>query len=440
MNKNKKLFWEVWKQRFENAGHPAKTGRNAVGSAACGASLLLLLSANALAQCPERMCGESLEAQIPGIAIPGKTPIWNEKIADLARQIIKNLPAGEMPRIGVMEFKEASGNRVTDFSRRLREDMLLYLFQTDRLKVQGISAAEKNGSLMQIAKVDGLDYYVRGIYRNESDGLSVKPQLVSASTGQIVYDGSTHFPATAISAHDSKLLERDPIAGAPLRVSRSLGGYEKSLQDLIALKAEGADTGVQLWTDKNRYGIGDLITFSVKVDKPGYLILIEISPDGGAKVIFPNAAAPDNHLKAGVTHNIPRLDSGVEFKIAGPIGKERFKALFSESREWPLDMVESEGFYTIRSGTPAGEKDLKALVESFSGKAESEWAETMLEIFIHEQVDPAIRGTDPVPLVDRPDKPIDMIGTTGKEDPVPLVDRPDRPIDMIGTSGKEPVR
>ncbi len=434
MKKDKKLFWEVWKQRFETTPRIP-----IVGCAACGASLFFLLTASVYAEIP-RVQAENRQAATPAIAIPGKTPLWNEKVADLARQILKNIPRGETPRIGVLQFREARGNRVTDFSRRLREDMLLHLFQSDRLSVLGISASEETDGLKQIAKVNGLDYYVRGIYQTESNGLSVQPQLVSAATGDIVYDGRARFPVEAISAHDKKLLHTASGPVVPLRVSRSLGGYEKYLRDLIELESFGSADDIALWTDKKSYGIGDLITFSVKTEKPGYLILVEISPDGGAKVIFPNPAAPDNFLEAGVTHNIPKLDSGVEFKIAGPIGMERFKALFSETREWPLDALGNNGFYSIRPGTVAGEKDLKALLDAFSDKTISEWAVATLEIFINERADDSIRGTRPIPLVDKPEKPIDMIGTTGKEEPVPLVDKPSKPIDMIGTSGKEATR
>jgi hypothetical protein len=74
-------------------------------------------------------------------------------------------------------------------------------------------------------------------------------------------------------------------------------------------------------------------------------------------------------------------------------------------------------FYSLDKNSLIGAQKLQGFVELFSKPDHPDWSEDYLEIFIYEKNQGIMRGSRKVPLIDKPQKPIDMIGTMGK-DPV----------------------
>ena len=98
-----------------------------------------------------------------------KSQAWRESITDLSNQLIRNIPPEKNPLLGVMLFKDLRYERVTPFSRVLNEDIKTLLARAENLKLKEIKF---NGDQQpgEIAKANGLDYYVSGSYRMERGG------------------------------------------------------------------------------------------------------------------------------------------------------------------------------------------------------------------------------------------------------------------------------
>ena len=417
MKKEKKIFWVVWKQRFEPRSgnsmeifirHPLKV---------VFVSMSLIFLFTSMVSSSPRISNKFIvgSPEHPAVAIPGKSTFWNNKVAHLVNQIINNIPPGGDPKIGVFEFKAMGTNKITEFSPRFKEDFIILLSQVEGLKVKEVGSISVPGAFRQMAEEKGLDYFVRGFYKQGKRGLSVWSQLISTSTGNIVSSGKVEMARNIIIAEDLALLDRLKNQESAVRALGHLQNYEESVDHLMALKPNQTSLNVKLWTEKNDYRIGEKITFFVKAEKPCYLILLDVSPDGEAKIIFPNTDSGDNFLKGNQTFQVPQESSGMEFRIQGPAGLERVKALVSLQPVNPLDLVPQGGLYAIKKNSLKGLKNLNRLVETFSNQDGSQWNEAYLEVFIHEKSQSTMRGSRKVPLIDKPQKPIDMIGTMGKE-------------------------
>ena len=94
--------------------------------------------------------------QTPKLA-SNKSQAWRESITDLSNQLIKNIPPGKNPLVGVMLFKDLRYDRVTPFSRILDEDIKTIIAQAEDLKLKELKI---NGDQQpeEIAKANGLDY------------------------------------------------------------------------------------------------------------------------------------------------------------------------------------------------------------------------------------------------------------------------------------------
>jgi len=417
MKKEKKFYWVVWKQRFESHlsnstgaifNQPLKTVFVCI-------SLVFIFSSNVSGgpQAAHKFIIGNLEN--PTVAIPGKSQIWNNGGARLVNQILNNIPPGGNPKIGVFDFKAMGTNKTTEFSSRLKEDFIILLSQVESLQVKEVGSFAAPTDFRQLAEEKGLDYFVRGFYKHGKRGISIWSQLISTPSGNIISSGKVEMARNAIFEEDLVLLDRLKKQDSAVRAFGHLENYEEALDHLIALKPNKTNLKVKIWTDKKEYKVGEKITFFVKAEKPCYLILLDISTDGEAKIIFPNADSKDNFIKDGETYQVPVKNSRIEFRVTGPAGLERLKALVSSQPGIPLDLDFHDWFYSIEKNSLKGIQDLNSLVELFSKQDESEWTEAYMEVFIYEKDQRIMRGSRKIPLIDKPKKPIDMIGTMGKE-------------------------
>lgn len=76
---------------------------------------------------------------------------------------------------------------------------------------------------------------------------------------------------------------------------------------------------------KQRYRVGEDISYEVTTSAPGFLYLLVFSQERKASCVFPTADAPDNHVGKG-THRLPRADT---FIVEEPLGKDVTVALLS---------------------------------------------------------------------------------------------------------------
>ena len=87
-----------------------------------------------------------------------KSQAWRESITSLGNQLIKNIPPGENPVIGVVSFKDLRNAKNTRFSRIITEDLKTILARAKDLKLKEIQLNEDQDPEVT-AKINNIDYY-----------------------------------------------------------------------------------------------------------------------------------------------------------------------------------------------------------------------------------------------------------------------------------------
>jgi PKD repeat protein len=111
----------------------------------------------------------------------------------------------------------------------------------------------------------------------------------------------------------------------------TLAGWGQGVapKGIIPTPPESTALQVSIWVDRGAYAVGESITIHYSVNKPAYVYIWDITPDGQAQKIFPNDAVPgwsQNYVTAG-EHTL----SGT---IDPPLGTEYLQILATTS---PVD-------------------------------------------------------------------------------------------------------
>lgn len=75
------------------------------------------------------------------------------------------------------------------------------------------------------------------------------------------------------------------------------------------------------------YAIGEYVHIYVKPSADAYLMVVDIGPKGKVYQVFPNAAQPDNFVRANQEIEIPSPTSGLAIQVSPPTGKEVIKVV-----------------------------------------------------------------------------------------------------------------
>lgn len=81
--------------------------------------------------------------------------------------------------------------------------------------------------------------------------------------------------------------------------------------------------------DGGRYAAGETFKVRVATEKPGYLYLMHVTPDGQLFQLYPQAGQ-DNRIAAGKTITLPAAGSPIAFLATEPVGVHRIKAIVTE--------------------------------------------------------------------------------------------------------------
>ena len=135
---------------------------------------------------------------------------------------------------------------------------------------------------------------------------------------------------------------QEPVYVNPLNVNKlitatpplkPLPGIAVKKEDL-PIKVDIPSTAfLNIWLDRAPgavYMPGEEMTVYFTVKKDSYVQIYDITPDGKAKLIFPNMYIQDNFLKAGNVYAIP-LPGWFKLRVTPPEGKEYLQA-FASSR------------------------------------------------------------------------------------------------------------
>ncbi len=344
-----------------------------------------------------------------------KSHVWRTGLVHLVERVLTNVKPDAKPTIGVIQFQDARYKKVTSFTEILVEDIKGILAQVNNLSLKEVQIDPKQEiNPGEIAKANGLDLYVNGSYRMEPGGLQIIAKLIQSDTNTYLGSGSMLIHRRAISPEDLKLLEKAPTGSYSGTQSQD-EDFRQELDKLVYARPGNETFKVKVWTNKHEYQIGDNIVFSVKADRDSYLTLFDIATGGDVTVIFPNAFHRDNFIKAGVTYQIPAPNYGFQFDIQGPSGLERVKAIATATPQLPIDLDLEKGFHTFKPDTSRGTRDIGIIANEFTKDSNREWAENHTEIFIFNKNDSYTRGIRKIPIKEKPEKPIDMIGTFGRE-------------------------
>lgn len=89
----------------------------------------------------------------------------------------------------------------------------------------------------------------------------------------------------------------------------------------IIVEPPAGELTVKIWVEKPVYSLGEQVRIYFEINKPAYVYIWDIMPDGKVHQIFPNQYEPQNHFPAGV-HSLPSPGKGYQFTVTPPTGTE----------------------------------------------------------------------------------------------------------------------
>lgn len=98
-------------------------------------------------------------------------------------------------------------------------------------------------------------------------------------------------------------------------------GQEEAVPLGIVVEPPAGELTVRIWVDKPVYRVGEEIYIHFELNRPAYIYIWDIQPDGKVTQIFPNQYEPQNFFPAG-THKIPSPGKGYRFTVNPPTGTE----------------------------------------------------------------------------------------------------------------------
>ncbi len=130
---------------------------------------------------------------------------------------------------------------------------------------------------------------------------------------------------------------------------------------------------VSIWVDKGAYAIGEAITIYYSVNKPAYIYIWDIQPDGVANQLFPypSSSTPNNYVQAG-EHTLAAPPGSSGWVIGPPAGTEYLQILATTSPVQP--------FAYMSPDPEAFQQSIEAQILGVLPVEERSWAFTSFEI------------------------------------------------------------
>ena len=119
---------------------------------------------------------------------------------------------------------------------------------------------------------------------------------------------------------------------------------EKSLID-----NPNAPLTVKLWTDKERYQIGEKIKIFLKGNKPFYARIVYQDAAGQLIQLMPNPYRSENYFNGGVIYEIPSGKDRFELEVSPPLGEENITLYASTAQLGELDLTPAGGIYMVQT-------------------------------------------------------------------------------------------
>ena len=177
-------------------------------------------------------------------------------------------------------------------------------------------------------------------------------------------------------------VENGEVIGAKTIVARrEIRSFINPLwDDINTIKSTGREFKAQVWTEKDRLGIGDEAVVCFKVAQASYVTVFDFSTDGSITVLFPSRFQPDNHVHADQVYRIPPEEGGYRIRVQGPPGLEQLK-LFATTEDVPL-YVRDYSQTPFNSVNDGDAETVRGLVATFEKMPETGWAEATWEFLV----------------------------------------------------------
>jgi hypothetical protein len=134
-----------------------------------------------------------------------------------------------------------------------------------------------------------------------------------------------------------------PPVSSAMRIAQDVSGRTDALANI----PNPANVSLQMSPDRS-VGVGAKVSFRVTTKKPGYLLLVDIDPNGRMSQIFPSPEmivqsreAAANFIRRGEELLIPNSAAqkhGFEYVITPPLGTAAVVAILSDHRVQILDL------------------------------------------------------------------------------------------------------
>jgi hypothetical protein len=188
-----------------------------------------------------------------------------------------------------------------------------------RVRVEGVSDALRQ----QIAALAGV-----AVVAQDAD------LVLSQDGAKAVLRGPAGDPIATTVAGDPTLIER---IAAQAWLARSL---PRTDQDRLGLRAETdpASRG-------NTYVACESFVFELRLEKPAYVMLLDLDSQGRLTVLYPTRAAERQSVAPGVAHAIPGSDPKQHIVVTAPFGTDVVTVLaFAEPPAFFTDLTGVEPF------------------------------------------------------------------------------------------------
>ncbi len=191
------------------------------------------------------------------------------------------------------------------------------------------------------------------IARDHAERLRIEAELATERARAEASPPAAAAPPSTAAALPPFAAAPPPPAAAPATVASPALGPAATLQDILAQQDPRRRLTVSLKQARLRID-QDELALAITSARDGYLYVIHIEPDlQHFTLLFPNRLQSDNHIRAGQTLRIPRLDW--RLTSAGPPGLSRVLSVVTDS---PRDLRKvptagTEGPFTQLSTDPS---------------------------------------------------------------------------------------
>ena len=177
------------------------------------------------------------------------------------------------------------------------------------------------------------------------------PAKPMADVSAVTVPQADVVPSPGMPAHETSTppgaLDASPGATAPFSVLAEFDRIVQAQTPGYTVEAVPALRQLRIGRDK--------LSFTVTSAREGHVYVLVLGPDGGLTLLFPNAQASDNRLRAGQTLSLPQASWMLE--ASEPAGIEHFLVLVSrEPRDFSHVTRGREGWFRkLETGERASE-------------------------------------------------------------------------------------